>query len=68
LLDWLLWSSPHRGILSIQVYNRFKQSEREKRLFSLKGQKNASKRMTIYTFLLSHMADEHRSEGLDHTV
>jgi len=50
------------------VYNRFKQSEREKRLFSLKGQKNASKRMTIYTFLLSHMADEHRSEGLDHTV
>ena len=48
--------------LSSPVYNRFKQSDRERTLFSLKGQKNVTKRMTIYTFLLSHMADEHRSE------
>ena len=42
------------------VYNQFKQTEKEKALFSLKGSKNADKRMAIYTFLLSHMADEHR--------
>ena len=42
------------------VYNQFKQTEKEKTLFSLKGIKNADKRMTLYTFLLSHMADEHR--------
>ena len=42
------------------VYNQFKQTEKEKALFSLKGSMNAEKRMAIYTFLLSHMADEHR--------
>ena len=45
---------------SSEVYNQFKQTEKEKVLFSLKGSKNADKRMAIYTFLLSHMADEHR--------
>ena len=44
----------------LPVYNQFKQTEKEKTLFSLKGIKNSEKRMTIYTFLLSHMADEHR--------
>lgn len=43
-----------------KVYNRFKQSSREKRLFSLQGRKNAEKRMTIYRFLLSNMTDEQR--------
>ncbi len=43
-----------------RVFNRFRQSDRERRLFSLKGTKDAGKRMTIYTFLLSHMSDEHR--------
>ncbi len=43
-----------------RVYNRFRQSDRERKLFSLKGAKDAGKRMAIYTFLLSHMADEHR--------
>lgn len=42
------------------VYNQFKQTGKEKELFSLKGSKNASKRMALYTFLLNHMADEHR--------
>ena len=42
------------------VYNQFKQTEKEKELFSLKGSKNSGKRMTLYTFLLNHMADEHR--------
>ncbi|XP_064384274.1 condensin-2 complex subunit D3-L-like isoform X2 [Halichondria panicea] len=43
-----------------KMYNRFKQSQREKELFSLSGTGHAHKRLTIYTFLLSHMADEHR--------
>ena len=47
-------------LYTFAVYNRFKQGDREKRLFSLKGTKNSNKRMVIYTFLLSHMADEHR--------
>ena len=42
------------------VYNQFRQTEKEKTLFSLKGSKNSDKRMTLYMFLLSHMADEHR--------
>ena len=42
------------------VYNHFKQTDQEKKLFSLKGKKNNKKRMTIYTFLLSHMSDQHR--------
>ena len=50
----------HFTIPSSAVYNQFKQTEKEKSLFSLKGSKNADKRMTLYTFLLSHMADEHR--------
>lgn len=42
------------------MYNRFKLTDREKVLFSLKGKKNAAKRHTIYTFLLSNMTDEQR--------
>ena len=42
------------------VYNRFKQTEREKQLFSLKGSDCRSQRMAIYSFLLSHMTDAHR--------
>ena len=52
--------SIHKPLSLSAVYNQFKQTEKEKTLFSLKGSKNADKRMTIYTFLLSHMADEHR--------
>ncbi len=42
------------------VYNQFKQTKREKHLFSLKGKKKADSRMTIYTFLLSNMTDQQR--------
>ncbi|XP_077978206.1 condensin-2 complex subunit D3-L-like [Glandiceps talaboti] len=42
------------------VFNKFSQSEREKKLFSLKGKGNAAKRMVIYRFLLDQMSDEHR--------
>ena len=42
------------------VYNKFRQTEREKELFSLKGGKHREQRMRLYTFLLSHMADPHR--------
>ena len=40
--------------------HRFKQTEREKQLFSLKGSDCCSQRMAIYSFLLSHMTDAHR--------
>ena len=43
-----------------RVYNRFRQTEREKTLFCLKGGKCAAKRMEIYAFLLNHMTDEQR--------
>uniref|UniRef100_A0A8D1VYK4 Condensin-2 complex subunit D3 n=2 Tax=Sus scrofa TaxID=9823 RepID=A0A8D1VYK4_PIG len=43
-----------------EKYNRFPQSEREKRLFSLKGKTNKEKRMKIYSFLLEHFTDEQR--------
>lgn len=41
-------------------YNKCSQTEREKTLFSLKGNKNKEKRMTIYKFLLQHFTDEQR--------
>ncbi|XP_067910020.1 condensin-2 complex subunit D3 isoform X2 [Heterodontus francisci] len=41
-------------------YNKFPQTDREKKLFSLKGSKNREKRMTIYKFLLEHFTDEQR--------
>ncbi|XP_073513426.1 condensin-2 complex subunit D3 isoform X2 [Phyllobates terribilis] len=41
-------------------YNKFSQSEREKKLFSLKGKENKEKRMKIYRFLLEHFTDEQR--------
>nr|XP_060460370.1 condensin-2 complex subunit D3 [Panthera onca] len=43
-----------------EKYNKFPQSEREKRLFSLKGKTNKQKRMKIYKFLLEHFTDEQR--------
>uniref|UniRef100_A0A7N5K322 Condensin-2 complex subunit D3 n=1 Tax=Ailuropoda melanoleuca TaxID=9646 RepID=A0A7N5K322_AILME len=43
-----------------EKYNKFPQSEREKRLFSLKGKTNKQKRMKIYRFLLEHFTDEQR--------
>nr|XP_028564487.1 condensin-2 complex subunit D3 [Podarcis muralis] len=43
-----------------EKYNRFPQSEREKKLFSLKGEANKEKRMEIYKFLLEHFTDEQR--------
>ncbi|XP_055987450.1 condensin-2 complex subunit D3 isoform X2 [Sorex fumeus] len=43
-----------------EKYNKFPQSEREKRLFSLKGKMNREKRMKIYKFLLEHFTDEQR--------
>ncbi|NXP66967.1 CNDD3 protein, partial [Chloropsis cyanopogon] len=43
-----------------QKYNRFPQSLRAKKLFSLKGKDNKEKRMRIYTFLLDHFTDEQR--------
>ncbi|XP_048417970.1 condensin-2 complex subunit D3 isoform X2 [Stegostoma tigrinum] len=43
-----------------EKYNKFPQTEREKKLFSLRGNKNLEKRMTIYKFLLEHFTDEQR--------
>lgn len=43
-----------------EKYNKFPQSEREKKLFSLKGKTNKEKRMRIYKFLLEHFTDEQR--------
>ncbi|XP_006068546.2 condensin-2 complex subunit D3 isoform X1 [Bubalus bubalis] len=43
-----------------ESFNRFPQSDREKRLFSLKGGKNRERRMRIYKFLLEHFTDEQR--------
>ncbi|XP_006150022.1 condensin-2 complex subunit D3 isoform X2 [Tupaia chinensis] len=43
-----------------EKYNKFPQSEREKRLFSLEGKSNKEKRMKIYKFLLEHFTDEQR--------
>jgi condensin-2 complex subunit D3 len=43
-----------------RVYNRFRQTERERELFSLKGSKHRDQRMKLYSFLLSHMTDPHR--------
>lgn len=43
-----------------QVYNKFPQTDTEKKLFSLKGDQNSGKRYTIYQFMLSHMSDEGR--------
>ncbi|RMX45333.1 hypothetical protein pdam_00000748 [Pocillopora damicornis] len=43
-----------------QVYNKFPQTDTEKKLFSLKGYQNSGKRYTIYQFMLSHMSDEGR--------
>ena len=42
------------------VYNRFKVAEGDENLFSMRGRKDAEKRMKIYKFLLSHLTDEHR--------
>ncbi|KAL6077786.1 hypothetical protein STEG23_026012, partial [Scotinomys teguina] len=43
-----------------ELYNKFSQSERGKRLFLLKGKTNKEKRMRIYKFLLEHFTDEQR--------
>ncbi|KAL8173694.1 UNVERIFIED_CONTAM: hypothetical protein K2H54_016645 [Gekko kuhli] len=54
-----------------EKYNRFSQSEREKKLFSLKGQANKGKRMQIYKFLLDHFTDEQRfniTSKISHSV
>ena len=50
----------HVHVYMHTVYNRFKQTEREKQLFSLKGSDCRNQRMAIYSFLLSHMTDAHR--------
>ncbi|XP_034021265.1 condensin-2 complex subunit D3-like [Thalassophryne amazonica] len=41
-------------------YNRFRQSERERALFSLKGAQHREKRFRIYRFLLEHFTDAQR--------
>ncbi|XP_075185200.1 LOW QUALITY PROTEIN: condensin-2 complex subunit D3 [Anomaloglossus baeobatrachus] len=41
-------------------YNKFSETDREKKLFSLKGKENKEKRMKIYRFLLEHFTDEQR--------
>nr|DBA16536.1 TPA: hypothetical protein GDO54_003919 [Pyxicephalus adspersus] len=43
-----------------EKYNKFSQTERERKLFSLKGNENKEKRMKIYKFLLEHFTDEQR--------
>ncbi|CAI9624609.1 unnamed protein product, partial [Staurois parvus] len=43
-----------------EKYNKFSQTERERKLFSLKGKENKEKRTKIYKFLLEHFTDEQR--------
>ena len=43
-----------------QTYNKFYTSDREKRLFSLKGPDNKPERWKLYKFMLENMNDEQR--------
>ena len=45
-----------------QSYNKYVVTEKERRLFSLKGSDPANRaaRMKFYKFMLEHMTDEHR--------
>ena len=42
------------------VFNKFKQTDRERKLFSMKGSDYRDERMRLYVFLLSNMTDVHR--------
>ncbi|VDI33710.1 condensin-2 complex subunit D3, partial [Mytilus galloprovincialis] len=42
------------------TFNKFPQNEKEKKMFCLKGDHNASKRLKLYLFMLEYMTDEHR--------
>jgi len=42
------------------IYNQFGQSEKEKMLFSLAGNENKKKRMTIYQIFLNNMTEEQK--------
>ncbi|KAL3841668.1 hypothetical protein ACJMK2_019782 [Sinanodonta woodiana] len=42
------------------VYNKFHQTEREKAIFSLKGDQNAEKRQKLYRLMLANMPDEQK--------
>lgn len=42
------------------VFNRFPKSDRECQLFDFSGINKSSNRMSIYSFMLEHMDDEHR--------
>ena len=42
------------------AYNKFPQSEKEKKIFNLSGPANKNKRLYIYRFMLEHMTDIHR--------
>lgn len=43
-----------------KIYNQFKQSTKERTLFSLKGGKNAEKRQEIYKLFLRYLKDDQR--------
>ncbi|XP_070565322.1 condensin-2 complex subunit D3-L-like isoform X2 [Ptychodera flava] len=45
---------------SHKVYNKFSQTDRERKLFSLKGKQNFAKRMKMYKFMLENMNDDQR--------
>uniref|UniRef100_A0A0B7B2K0 Condensin complex subunit 1 C-terminal domain-containing protein n=1 Tax=Arion vulgaris TaxID=1028688 RepID=A0A0B7B2K0_9EUPU len=47
------------------VYNKFKQTEREKQKFSLAGRENVRRRLYLYSFMLEHMTDEQRFKITD---
>ncbi|XP_052797938.1 condensin-2 complex subunit D3-like [Mya arenaria] len=42
------------------VYNKFQQTERDRELFSLKGEKHVKSRMRLYQFMMEQMSDDHR--------
>ena len=42
------------------AFNQFSQSDKEREMFSLAGDENANKRRSLYSFLLTHLIDEHR--------
>ncbi|XP_012944788.1 condensin-2 complex subunit D3 [Aplysia californica] len=50
---------------SHQVYNKFKQTDREKQKFTLAGKLNTGRRLKLYSFMLEHMTDEQRFKITD---
>ena len=42
------------------MYNKFAQSDKDRKLFSLEGDKQTKKRLQLYKFMLDHMTDDQK--------